>query len=733
MRTIVSFNHDWLYLAEQVGADVPDDRFTRVTLPHTNVVLPYHNFDDQEYQFISTYRKRFTLPESRNGRRVFLDFDGAMLAATVTINGHTFDEHQGGFTPFSFDITDHLNDEGENLLTVHLDSRERKDIPPFGHSVDYLVFGGIYREVSLRIVEPFRIESIFVKAFDVLTETVRLDIDVRVINQTDNLKEFMLKASAANIVTTTYTHHSEALELVVQPHSETIGTLQIEISRDHCLLWTPDNSIMYEVEVYEYPWDKDSRFDFELEYIGIRQAEFREDGFYLNGERLQLRGLNRHQNYPYIGAAAPARLQRKDADIIKYELGCNIVRTSHYPQSTAFLDRCDEIGLLVFEEIPGWQNIGDDDWKALALRDVRAMIERDRNHPSIILWGVRINESWDDHAFYTATNALAHELDPTRQTGGVRFWQDSEFLEDVFTFNDFSNDIQEPQQTPHLVTEFNGHMFPTKSWDHVERRIEHAQRHLRIQDRAIGMGGVSGAIGWCAFDYNTHKEFGAGDRICYHGVMDIFRLPKYAAYAYASQVSPSERVVLQVASGWSPGDYNAGVFEPLIVLSNCDEIEVFVGDERIGKFTPDRANYPHLPHPPFNVSGTMVTLSQPYADLRVVGYVDGQAVGEHRIAADPQPKALILQPDDTELIADGIDMTRLVFKIVDSYGNPLPYAAAVVSFEIEGEGELIGDNPFPLVGGAAALFVRTTRQPGQIRMTATTPRLPLAQITILSK
>lgn len=247
------------------------------------------------------------------------------------------------------------------------------------------------------------------------------------------------------------------------------------------------------------------------------------------------------------------------------------------------------------------------------------------------------------------------------------------------------------------------------------------------------MGGVSGAIGWCAFDYNTHEEFGAGDRICYHGVMDIFRLPKYAAYAYASQVSPSERVVLQVASGWSPGDYNAGEFEPLIVLSNCDEIEVFVGDERIGKFKPDRASYPYLPHPPFNVSGTMVRLSQPSADLRVIGYVDGQAVGEHRIAADAQPKSLLLEPDDTELVADSIDMTWLVFKIVDAYGNPLPYATAVVSFEIEGEGELIGDNPFPLVGGQAALFVRTTQTPGQIRVTASTPRLPPAQVTILSK
>jgi beta-galactosidase len=176
-------------------------------------------------------------------------------------------------------------------------------------------------------------------------------------------------------------------------------------------------------------------------------------------------GLDRHQNYPYIGPAAPPRLQRQDADIIRFELGCNIVRTSHYPQSPHFLDRCDEIGLLVFEEIPGWQHIGGDDWKGLVLRDVRAMIQRDWNHPSIILWGVRVNESPDDHDLYASTNALAHAIDPTRQTGGVRHFIDSEFLEDVFTYNDFSNDIIDPIHTPHMVTEFSGHMFPTKSWD----------------------------------------------------------------------------------------------------------------------------------------------------------------------------------------------------------------------------------------------------------------------------
>ncbi len=174
-----------------------------------------------------------------------------------------------------------------------------------------------------------------------------------------------------------------------------------------------------------------------------------------------------------------SRLQQLDAEILKYELGCNVVRTSHYPQSPQFLDRCDEIGLLVFEEIAGWQHIGDEAWQDLIVQELQAMIVRDRNHPLLILWGVRINESPDHDDLYTRTNAIAHKLDPTRQTGGVRNHFESKLLEDVFTINDFTEDIQTPLARPHLITEFGGHMFPTKAWDPEERRVEHALKHAR--------------------------------------------------------------------------------------------------------------------------------------------------------------------------------------------------------------------------------------------------------------
>ncbi len=720
MRAIYPFNDGWLFLPQQVTDSAPDSAFEAVTLPHSNALLPVNHFHDAEYQFISTYRKRFHLPEALDGRRLYLDFEGAMLATTVSINGHALDEHKGGYTPFSYDITDYLHADGENVLTVHLDSTERPDIPPFGYVVDYLTFGGIYREVHLRYVAPTHITNARVKVADPLSPVQRISVDV-----------FLNHAALPG-----YALHAE---IINEPGNAGIATHTLDdvaqaalILPDHALdLWTLENPRLYSVRVTLT--DANGHvLDVYTTRFGVREAVFRDDGFYLNGERVFLRGLNRHQTYPTIGAAAPARLQRKDAEIIKHELGCNIVRTSHYPQSKHFLNRCDEIGLLVFEEIPGWQHIGDEAWQAVSLRDVQVMIERDWNHPSIVVWGVRINESWDNTDFYTRTNALARQLDPTRQTTGVRFWPDSELLEDVYGYNDFTNAVLEPTHTPWLITEFNGHMFPTKTFDNEERQVEHAIRHARIQAQAIGTGGVSGAIGWCAFDYNTHKEFGSGDRICYHGVMDIFRLPKYAAYVYASQIAPTERVVLHAATIWAMGDRSAGGNDPLYIFSNCDEIDVYAGKDHIGRFAPNHEEFPYLPHPPFKVTGLGMRWGEEFGDLHVIGYVDGAQVAEQWVACDGQPERIVLSADDAELHADGADMTRIIFKVVDCYGNRLPYTRSILTLTLETDtaAQLIGENPTVAVGGQGAVYLKAGRQAGAVTVTASAHRLSPVSVQI---
>ncbi len=306
MRKRSLFNNDWLYCANKLSLDAPDEQFEPVTLPHPNKIFPHHNFDNKEYQFISTYRKRFNLAIPA-GQLIFLDFDGVMIACTVYMNGMLLCEHLGGFISFSVDITSAVQ-PGENLLTVYVDSTERTDVPPYGHLVDYLTFGGIYRDVHLTFMDQTHIENIFVKPSDVLTAP-RLACDVQ-LNQV--LPQLTLEA----VLLDRLGHEVAATR---SPVEDELTTLHFDPLPD-VHVWSLDEPALYTVSVSLL--SNGQSIDSLSTRFGFREAIFRPDGgFYLNGERLQLVGLDRHQTYPFIGPAAPPRLQRLDADIIKNELG----------------------------------------------------------------------------------------------------------------------------------------------------------------------------------------------------------------------------------------------------------------------------------------------------------------------------------------------------------------------------------------------------------------------------
>lgn len=728
-RRIFPLNHRWLYSDRltpgATGVKFDDKNFERVTIPHTNKRLPMNGFDEKEYTFVSVYRRHFRLPKELRNQRVFVDFGGVMTAAKVFINGQSLGEYRGGYTPFSFELTGRINWNGDNVLAVEVDSTERKDIPPFGNLVDYLTFGGIYRDVSLRVVNKTFIENVFAKPMDVLQENRRVNVKIylekeggnpRVGKDGENLTlkaelrdgEKVLASGNQNLPASNQPFHEIALT--------NLGAVE---------LWNTDKPKLYDVRVTLS--DGGKIVDHYDARVGFREAKFTPEGFYLNGKHLKLRGLNRHQTFPFVGQAMPARVQKRDAWILKNELKCNVVRTSHYPQSAHFLDACDELGLLVFEEIPGWQHVGDADWKNLSIRHVEEMIRRDWNHPSIILWGVRVNESGDSREFYTRTNALAHELDDSRQTGGVRFRYNSERLEDVYTMNDFGFPLRPPNHPLYLVTEFNGHMFSTKRGDQVERVREHTHRHARVHDQIASDVKYAGGLGWCAFDYNTHDYFGSGDRICYHGVSDIFRIPKPAAGFYKSQCEPSEEIVLEPGFDWARGDENE-TFTNALVCSNCEKLKYFIGDRLVAEVGPDRKTYPHLKYAPF-VADLHDAIGKGWDDLRIEGYIGGVKVIERRMSGKGVDKQFIVEADDRELIADGIDMTRVVFRVADEFGNTRPFAHAAISFSIE-NGEIVGENPFALVGGCGAIWIKATEKAGTIRLTAKHARLGAKTVEI---
>jgi len=752
-RIVLPINRNWRYHPSKVeGAHrvtFSDASFEFIVIPHTNVSLPWHSFDDGTYEFVSTYRRRFRYPTAAKGKRVFVDFEGVMTASTVWINGVPLGEYKGGFTPFSFELTEHLHLDAENVLVVQVDSTERADIPPFGHEIDYLTFGGIYREVSLRIVAQTYIDNIFARPKDVLTGSPSVDVDCFLAGQPSEAQltlevelrdrdRVVAKGSGSAKLTGSPDPNAAmdpdtsapvyaSTQTTSDPARNTVTLTNLGAIK----LWDIQQPHLYTVHVRLLSAgraiDEDSR------RIGFREAKFTDQGFSLNGKVIKLRGLDRHQTFPFVGQAMPARVQRKDAEVLRKGLHCNLVRTSHYPQSRHFLDACDEMGLLVLEEIPGWQHIGTEPWKQISIDNVGRMIRRDWNHPSIILWGVRINESRDDHSFYTRTNALAHALDTTRQTGGIRYFQESEFLEDVFTMNDFGFPLKKPNHPRYLNTEFVGHTFPTKTTDDDECQREHTLRHARIHNQLASDPQYAGGIGWCAFDYNTHSNFGAGDRICYHGVTDMFRENKPAAGFYKSQCDPSEEVVLEPAFHWARSDESTN-FTSAVVCSNCDHLKFYIRERSLKsnpwklavELDPDRTEFSHLTYPPFVLDTSKIDLKQfefPWGDLRIDGFISGKQVISKSLSGSGADRKFSLLPDDRTLKADGADTTRVVLRVTDEFDAIRTYANDPIIFTLEGPARLIGDNPFALIGGTGAVWIRAKETAGTARLTAKHPRL----------
>ena len=627
MRQRFNVNFGWEFVKECDAAFLlgqPRADAERVDLPHTCAVTPYDYFDESVYQMLCGYRKRIPVPEDWRGKRVFLHFGAAAHAAEVFLDGEKICAHRCGYTAFSVEITKRITPGEEALLSVRLDSRETLDQPPFGFVIDYMTYGGLYREVWLEVCGESCITDVFARP--ALPETLPL----LALSEREDLRpglarELRVNASLAATVALSgpVCRDSRGFSLrqrlldetgaaVAEFRKELDGTGLAEWETGCELsgigLWDVEAPRLYSLETALYGGEE--LLDRVETRVGFRRAEWRADGFWLNGRRLRIVGLNRHQSYPYVGYAAPRSLQRLDAEILKNELGLNAVRTSHYPQSQHFIDRCDELGLLVFTEIPGWQHIGREDWKAQAVRNVEDMVLQYRNHPSIVLWGVRINESADDDAFYAQTNAAAHRLDPTRATGGVRCNKKSSLLEDVYTYNDFVHDgksagcEKKKAVTPdmgkaYLISEYNGHMYPTKTFDCEAHRTEHAMRHANVLDAVAAEPDIAGSFGWCFADYNTHRDFGSGDRVCYHGVLDMFRNPKTAAAVYAARQDAEP--VLTVSSEMEIGEQAASNRGRIFVMTNADEVRLYKNDRFIRSYTHKDSPYKNMFRPPIEI------------------------------------------------------------------------------------------------------------------------------------
>ena len=680
MRTYI--NEGWQFFECWTDDILHGAKGQSVRIPHTVATTPFNCYDEAIYQMVSGYSRVLRLNNTA-GNTYLLTFEAVAHYAEVFVNGSLVATHTCGYTAFTVDISAHVHD-GDNLVAVKVDSRDSLNQPPFGFVIDYQTYGGIYRDVYLEEKQGVYIADAFVQALP----NKPMLVDVKLANFADNVE---LKAQILD--------GSE----VVFSSVYTVGQC-VQLSIDKQLqLWTVDEPKLYILRLTVGLDTYETTF-------GVRSCEFKRDGFYLNGTKLKIVGLNRHQCFPYVGYAMPESMQRRDARILKQQLGLNAVRTSHYPQSHYFIDECDKLGLLVFTEIPGWQHIGNEAWQEVAKRNVVEMVQQYRNHPSIILWGVRINESLDNDALYIQTSALAHQLDSTRQTGGVRYFRHSHLLEDVYTFNDFNRkgatkrNLVCQKSAPYLVTEYNGHMFPTKSFDDAPHQREHILRYARMLNDVFTSDDTAGAFGWCMFDYNTHKDFGSGDRVCYHGVMDMFRNPKPASGIFAAMGS---KPFLDVSFLADIGDYPEGLIGDMYVMTNADTVKVYRGGNFVGDYTHANSPFEHLKNAPILIDMRENGWGSAANEVRLEAYKDGKLMCTKTVGSmmsyslDVEASCVTLHEGVT------YDVAAVSIVARDQNGNVCPYVNKVVKLSARGAIELIGPDLIALQGGRFGTFVKT--------------------------
>jgi len=699
------------------------------TLPHTPVSLSWHQWTPADWEKVWTYRRNFTAPANLSDRRLFLQVERALANAVVNVNGKTVTSHKGGFLPFSCEITDAVH-AGTNELVIEVDARWL-DVPPSGSpkgfpAVDYYLPGGLNGQVTLRDVPATTIVDVWAKPANVLSGKPSLDVMVSI----------DAKHAGDGVLTSTLSNGSSVIAHLAQHADLKPGTNDVSAVLGELAgieLWNPDTPHLYHLEVsfQAGPGTVETR----SKQIGFRDARFELDGFYLNGKKTRLFGLNRHELFPYVGFGASPRAMRRDAEYLRHTLNCNVVRCSHYPQSTVFLNACDELGLMVWEEIPGWQYLGDTPWKDIAVQNVEEMIRRDRHHPSIIVWGTRINESANDPELYQRTRALAKQLDPTRPTSGSmtpssrKDWQEH-WHEDVFAFDDYhaaadgsvGMDAALPG-VPYMNAEAVGQYSYGKAKNFLRRyrragipeeQNEQAVLHAQAHDRAAKDPRNAGVIAWCGFDYASPMN--AYEGVKCPGVVDTFRIPKLGASFYRAQVHPSVREVVEPSFYWD-AELHASSGRGAI-FSNLDELRVWLDGELVTTIHPDRENYGTLAYPPFFVD--LPWEKAGFAILRIDGYKESKLRLSRSFDGSHTEDRLWGKLDEAVIDADGVDSTRISFGVSDRFDNMRPTANGTIRVQHDGAGKLIGDTEFELAdsGAVGAVWVRSVAgQTGSARVT----------------
>ncbi|MDB8883659.1 glycoside hydrolase family 2 TIM barrel-domain containing protein [Parabacteroides merdae] len=766
-REVYSMNPAWRFHKGAVeGAETKefnDKDWTVVSLPDGIEYLPTEASGCINYQGEVWYRKHFTPDAALKGKKLFLHFEAIMGKSKVFVNGKLLTEHFGGYLPVIADVTDVLDWNGDNVIAVWADNSDDPSYPPGKAQdvLDYTYFGGIYRDCWL-----IAHNNVFITDPNYENEVAGGGLFVAFGKVSDALAEVQLKIHVRNATKNPFSGRVEYM--LLQPDGTEVARLsdkiQVKAGRattvsdrmpvKQPMLWTPSTPTLYNLLVRVL--DKEGNvIDGYRRRIGIRSIEFKgKDGFYLNGRPYgkPLIGANRHQDFAVVGNAVANSIHWRDAKKLK-DVGMEIIRNAHCPQDPAFMDACDELGLFVIVNTPGWQFWNDaPEFAQRVYSDIRNVVRRDRNHPSVWLWEPILNETWYPADFAKNTRDIvdAEYPYPYCYSGSDSEARGHENFPVYFAhpanMQDASKEI-DPTKTYFTrewgdnVDDWSSHNSPSRvarNWGEQPMRVQaqhYACPYYPMTSYDVLYKQSPQHVGGCLWHSFDHQRGYHPDPF-YGGLMDVFRQPKYSYYMFMAQ-RPAVKNDRNAGSG--PMVYIAHEMTPfsgkdVTVYSNCDEVRLtFNKGGKTYTYKKDK-NRPGMPSPVItfpDVYDFMMdkafsrTQKQDDVYLLAEGLIDGKVVATHKVVPARRPEKILLWMDNegTDLKADGSDFVTVVAAVADKNGNIKRLNNYNIRFSIEGEGRLLGGpgvlaNPVPVKWGTAPVLVQSTLKPGKIRITA---------------
>lgn len=732
-----NFNGGWQFHrfereTDEVAAEkVPAAQWQPVTLPHSARIEP--RIVNDQWQGIALYRKEFNADASWRGKRVWLRFDGAMNIARVSVNGKEVVTHLGGYLPFVVDLSERVRFGASNVVTVWLDNRDNAITGPKAlHVLDFNMYGGLYRDATLIVKQPVHITDemladqvagggVFVTYPEVSRERATVAVKTQVRNDGSAPATFRVmqtlwrdgkKAASAASAPLTLKHGSAA-------------DANVDLQVTQPALWSPHSPALYDlVSAVEIDGKV---IDQHRTRIGIRRIEFDGARLKINGEPMFLRGVNRHQEYPYVGYAISRAADYRDARRIK-EAGFDLVRLSHYPHSPYFMAAADELGLVLLNSVLGWQFYNDDPrFEQQVVRTCRDLVRRDRNHPSAMLWECSLNETQMPKALVQEFQRAVHEEYPGDQAFSAG-WQNDGY--DIY-LQARQHRVQhyQPPDRPYLVSEYGDWEyyalnagFNQQAWGNLQpdartsrqllsageaRLLQQATNNQEAHNDNFNTPAFADAY-WAMFDYNR----GYADDLEASGPMTLDRVPKFSYYLFRSQRDAPDAEVF-IASYWQP-DSSSDVR----VYGNVDEVELLLNGRSVGRQRPDADRMSnHLRHPPFTFKLGKFTPGS----LEAIGYIGGKNVARQRVMTPGAIERVEIEFDNAGVCTDAErdDQIFVRARLIDSNGTTVPVSDREIEFSASGRFAVIGPTKLLTEAGIASALVSVSPGAGEAKIAVT--------------